>query len=178
MTETRFKFRLDKTCRIVTWSVAGGVAAAGALLWWLSPGEYLPVWFAGIVLAVGGLALLSAPRSIRLRSDAVEIRCVVEITHIPYHHIRSVKLVERSALGLLVPVFASPGFLGWYGYWLAPATWDFFKIYATSWQGLVMIEDVYEQRYVVSSDRPRELCRSIEVNIKRKIDNYQLKIQL
>jgi hypothetical protein len=138
---------------------------AEGLLWWLSPGEYLPVWFSLIAFALVALALLSVPQSIRVSSDAVEIRCGVEITHIPYHHIRSVKRVTKASLRPLIPVFASPGFLGWFGYWLDAGSWEFIKIYATSWQGLVMIEDHYEQRYVVSADDPDRLCEAIESHV-------------
>ncbi len=166
MTGLKFKYRLDRTCRIVTWSVAGGVFIAGALLWWLSPGEYLPVWFASIALALVFLALLSIPRSIRITPDAIEVRCLVEITHIPYHHIRSARRIEAAELHPLAPVFASPGFFGWFGWWLEVRGWDLVKVYATSWQGLVVIEDIYEQRYVVSADEPDRLCEAITSHIK------------
>jgi hypothetical protein len=167
MTGQRFKYKLDRTCRIVTWSVAGGVVLTGGLLWWLSPGEYLPVWFSGIAVAALALAMLSVPRSIRVSSDALEIRCVVEITHIPYHHIRSVRRTTHAELNPLIPAFASPGFFGWFGYWLDVHSWDFIKVYASSWQGLVVIEDHYEQRYVVSADDPDALCEAIVSHIKR-----------
>ncbi len=168
MTGKRFKYKLDRTCRIVTWSVLGALAVAVGLLWWLSPGAYLPVWFATLVAAVLVLVTISAPRSVRITEKAVEIRCVVEITHIPWPHIRGARRVTRAELGPLVPVFASAGFLGWFGYWLAPRTWDFIRVYAASWQGLVMIEDIYEQRFVVSADDPRALLREIEKGLERK----------
>jgi hypothetical protein len=174
MTSIKFKYRLDKRARIITWSVLGGLVLVFGLLWLFSPGEYLPVWFASIAVAVVVLAGLSIPRSIRITSDAVEIGCLVEITHIPYHHIRGVRRIERSDLGLIVPVFASPGFGGWFGYWLAPRSWDFFKVYVSSWRGLVMIEDIYEQRYVVSTDDPDGLCAAIA---SHKIQRSKPKIE-
>jgi hypothetical protein len=156
--------------------VAGGIALAGGLLWWLSPGEYLPVWFLSIALAIVALALLSVPRSIRITSDALEIRCAVEISHIPLYHIRSVRRIERAELGRLVPVFASPGFFGWFGYWLAPRSWDFWKVYVTSWHGLVVIEDIYEQKFVVNADDPDRLCEAVASRIASRIDKGQLKM--
>ncbi len=165
MTGERFKYRLDKTSRIATWSVAGGILLVVGLLWWLSPGRYLPVWFLFIALALVALALLSVPRSIRVTPEAVEIRCVVEITHIPYRHIRSAKRVDRVALRPLFPVFASPGFFGWSGYWLDLRGWDLVKVYITSWQGLVMIEDIYEQRWLVNADDPDRLCAQISARV-------------
>lgn len=161
MTGVRFKYRLDRRVRIITWSVTGGIILAGVLIWLLSPGRYLPVWFVSIALAFVALALLSVPRSIRITSDAVEIRCTVEITHIPYHHIRSARRIDRASFRPLWPVFASPGFFGWFGYWIDIHSWDFIKVYATTWQGLVVIEDIYEQRYVVNADDPDRLCEAI-----------------
>ena len=162
MTGIKFKYSLDKTGRIVTWSVVWGTVLAGVLLWWLSPGRYLPVWFVSIAMALIALALLSVPRSIRITDDAVEISCLLEITHIPHNHIRSVRRIERAELKPFVPVFASPGFFGYFGYWLDVKGWDFIKVYASTWRNLVIIEDIYEQRYLVSCDDPEALRLAIE----------------
>jgi hypothetical protein len=124
------------------------------------------VWFSGLSIALVLLAILSIPRNIRVTGDAVEIRCVIEITHLPYHHIRSARRITLGELTPLVPIFASPGFFGWFGYWLDFQSWDFIKVYVTSWHGLVVIEDHYEQRYVVSSDDPDALCEAIVSHIK------------
>lgn len=173
----KFKYRADKRCHTITWSVAGGVLLAAGLLWWLSPGEYLPVWFSSIVLAVTALTLLSVPRSIRLNREALEIHCLVEITHIPWHHIRSARRTERVELGPLVPVFASVGVFGWFGYWLDARSWEFIKLYTTSQHGLVMIEDIYEQKYVVSASDPDALCRTISERINARVEHGQFKIE-
>ncbi len=162
MTGMKFKYRLDKRCRIITWSVSGGLILVIALLWLFSPGGYLPAWFSSITVAFMALSALSIPRNIRTTSDAVEIGCLVEITHIPYNHVKSVRRVERAELKPLIPIFASPGFFGYFGYWLDLRNRDFIKVYATSWQGLVVIEDIYEQRYLVSCNDPEALRREIE----------------
>jgi len=167
MTGEKFLYRLDRRGRTVTWAVTGVLLVAGVLLWWLSPGKYLPVWFTSIALAAVALTALSVPRSIVVTEDAVEIRCVLEITHIPYKHIRGVRRVERAELGPLMPMFASAGFGGWFGYWLDVAGWDVLKVYVSGWSGLVVIEDIYEQRYVVSADNPDALCRAIERGMER-----------
>ncbi len=158
----KFKYGLDKRCRIITWSVLGGLALVMGLLWFFSPGGYLSAWFLSITIAFMALCALSIPRNIRTTSDAVEIGCLIEITHIPYNHVKSVRRVERAELKPFIPVFASPGFFGYFGYWLDLRNWDFVKVYATSWQGLVIIEDIYEQRYLVSCDNPEALQREIE----------------
>jgi hypothetical protein len=169
MTVHKYKYRLDKRCRIITLSVIGGILLAAGLLWWLSPGEYLPVWFASIAFAILALAALSIPRSICITPDAVEVRCVVEITHIPWHHIRSVRRAKRAEFRLFIPAFASPGFFGYFGHWLDMQNWEFVKVYATSWQGLVLIEDIYEQRYLVSADDPDKLCEEIVSKIEKLV---------
>ncbi len=162
MNHAKFKYRLDKRARTITWSIAGGVALVAGALWLFAPGEYLSAWFVSTAMAIVLLCFLSSPRSIRVTDKAVEIRCTIEITHITYNRLRSVRRVERSGLRPFVPLFASPGFLGWFGYWLDVRSWDMVKVYVTSWDRLVLIEDIYEQRYLVNVGDPDKLVESIE----------------
>lgn len=161
MTDNKFTYRLDKRTRNITWITLGSVIVVFGVLWFFSFGDYFPAWFFSITLAVIALIVLSIPRSIRITDQAVEIRCVVEITHIPYEHVRSVRRIGRTELKHLIPVFGSMGFFGYFGYYLYFRNWEIIKVYATSWHGLVMIEDIYEQRYLVSTDRPDDLCEGI-----------------
>ncbi len=158
----KFRYRLDKRTRNITLITLGVVILVCGGLWFFSIGDYLPAWFFSISLAVIGLSVLSIPRSIRIAEDAVEIRCVIEITHIPYEHLKSVRRIGRTELKPFIPVFASMGFFGYFGYYFFPRNWEIIKVYATSWHGLVIIEDIYEQRYLVSTDRPDELVGGIE----------------
>lgn len=167
MKDGKFKYRLDKRCRRITWITLAVIAVVFGVLWYFSFGEYLPAWFFSIALAVAGLMILSVPRSIRITPRAVEIRCVVEITHIPYENIKSARRIGRTELGRIYPVFASPGIFGYFGWWLDARNWDIIKVYASSWHGLVMIEDIYEQRYLVSSDHADELVESIDAECRR-----------
>ncbi len=161
MNTVKFKYRLDRRARIITWSTLGGIVLVAGALWLFAPGEYLSAWFVSVSSAVVLLCFLSIPRSIRVTDKAVEIRCTIEITHIPYNHLRSVQRVERSELRPFVPLFASPGFFGRFGYWLDVRSWDMVKVYISSWEGLVMIEDIYEQRYLVNVDDPDLLVEVI-----------------
>ncbi len=156
-----FRYRLDRRARLATWITAGFIAVAITLLWLLSPGSYLPAWFSSIAFAVLALAALSVPRRIRVTSAAVEIRCVIEITHITYRHLKDIRRVEPSDLKPFMPIFGSPGFFGYFGYWLARKNWDVVKVYASQRRGLVMIEDLYEQRYLVSVDEPDRLIEAV-----------------
>ncbi len=167
----KFKYRLDKRTRNITLIVLGSVMLICGGLWLFSIGDYLPAWFFSISLAIIGLSVLSIPRSVRIARDAIEIRCVIEITHIPYEHLKSVRRIGRTELKPFIPVFASMGFFGYFGYYLLPRNWEIIKVYATSWHGLVIIEDIYEQRYLVSTDRPDELVSGIEHACKQsKVD--------
>lgn len=161
MADIKFKYRLDKRTRNITLITLTVVVVVCGSLWLFSIGDYLPAWFFSIALAVIGLSALSIPRSIRITDEAVDIRCIVEITHIPYGHLKSVQRIGRAELRPFIPVFASMGFFGYFGYYLLPENWEIIKVYATSWHGLVMIEDIYEQRYLVSSDNPDELVAAV-----------------
>lgn len=168
MEMVKFKYRLDRKARIITWSVAGGIVLVGGLLWLFSPGEYLPAWFISVAVAVVTLASLSIPRSIRITGEAVEISCLVEMAHIPYNHLRSIRRAERSEFAPFLPLFASIGFFGWFGYWLDVRGWEVVKVYTSSWRGLVVIEDIYEQRYLVNADDPDALVKSVQSAIERQ----------
>ncbi|MDR2891244.1 MAG: hypothetical protein LBV18_06620 [Alistipes sp.] len=157
----KFKYRLDRRARTTTLSIAGAVLLVAGGLWLFAPGSYLAAWFVSVTAAAGGLCALSIPRSIRLTDEAVEISCLIEITHIPYDHIASVRPVMRDELRPFVPLFASLGFGGWFGYFLDVRGWDVVKVYTSSWEWLVMIEDIYEQRFLVNVDRPDELSDAI-----------------
>lgn len=144
-------------------AVPAVIAAVIAAMLLFSVGDYLPAWFLSIVLAVAALCILSIPRSIRITEKALEIRCVIEITHIPYNHIKELRKVEWQDLKPIVPIFASPGFFGYFGYWLDLSNWDIIKVYASARSGLVIIEDVYERKYLINAPDRDELCRAIEI---------------
>lgn len=167
MKENNFKYRLGKRTRNITLITIAAIILIYAGLSFSPLGEYLPAWFFSISLAVIGLAILSIPRNIRVTPEALEIRCVIEITHIPYDHIKNVRRIGRAELQRVYPVFASMGFFGYFGYYLDVRNWEIIKVYTSSWHGLVMIEDIYEQRYLVNSDRPDELIASISHECSR-----------
>lgn len=158
----RYEYRLDRRAKQISFAVFGALAAGLTLLWLLSPTSWLPAWFSSVVWAVMVLLALSIPRSIRLTDDALEVRCVVEITQIPFRHIKEIRRAEWGEFRPFVPVFGSPGVMGWFGYWLQVDEWSMVKVYATRRTGLVLIEDIYEERYLLSCDAPEELIEQVE----------------
>jgi hypothetical protein len=167
MNDNEFKYRLDGRSRRITWITLTAIVVIFGGLWLLSLGEYLPAWFFSIIIAIAALLILSIPRSLRITEQSLEISCVVEITHIPYEHIKSVRRIGRTEMGRIFPLFASPGIFGYFGWWLDVRNWDIIKIYASSWNGLVLIEDIYEQRYIVNADDADSLVEAIEKECAR-----------
>lgn len=156
----------DRRVQILTCSIAGAVALAVVVLWAVSPGLYLPVWLAGVAMAAGMLAVLSVPRAVVVTEDGVEIRCVLEITHLAWHQIRSVRRMADAERRKFFPLFASAGFFGFFGYWLDTQSWDLVKFYTTSREGLIEIEDIYEQRYVINSAEADHLVEILKSGIE------------
>lgn len=147
--------------------------------------RYLAAWALGVVLAVTIFALLSIPRYIKVSKSMLEIQCLLELTRIPLEDIASVEKIEKSDLKWAIPIIASCGFCGYFGYYIDLRNWNIFKIYASSWEDLVVIEDIYEDLFVVNCDRQDELialvrerseaCRKeIEKDMAQELDDLDL----
>lgn len=142
---------LDGRARRITWVVIAVIVLATAWMSWhyLLRGGYYPAWFLSLALAVAALYVLSIPRSIRLTDTAVEIRCVVELVTIAREDIRAVRPVDAGDTRLWL-LLGSFGFFGYYGYYLDRSRWEVVRVYATRWENLVEIEDIYDQKYLVN----------------------------
>ncbi len=135
---------------------------AGTLIWLLYVGGYFSAWFISVVAALVGLMVLSIPRRIVVDKNAVSIVCVLEIVELPIAEIASVRLIEPTESRWIVPLFASRGFFGYYGYYLDLSSLDRVHFYATEWQNLVEIVDIYDDRYYVSCREHEQLIAQIE----------------
>ncbi len=87
--------------------------------------------------------------------------CVVEIVEIPLEDIVSVRAVNRSESRWIVPLFASRGFFGYYGYYLDLSNLNKVRFYASEWQNLVEIIDIYDECYYISCRQKEELIEDI-----------------
>ena len=157
----RFKYTRDRKTRRLTWIISAVVAVAFATVVLLVAEEYLRAWIVLIMLITLLLFVMSIPRSIRVSGEAVEIHCVVEMTRIAIKDIRSVRRVTRRDTGFLLPLLGGYGFFGYYGYFLSLRRWEMMRVYATQWEHLVEIEDVYESRYLVSCQQADLLIEMI-----------------
>lgn len=161
METTKFKYKLDRRSRRITWGITVlivGLAIAFHLLWGAS---YIPAWFLLFLLCIITLYVLSFPRYLTIDDDALQIHCIVELTRIHVEEIEKIRRIDRNYFRRLIPLIGSYGFGGYFGYWFHLSDWDICKVYATERKQLVLIEDIYEDIYIVSCsdpDRLIELC--------------------
>ncbi|MFI3333155.1 MAG: PH domain-containing protein [Rikenellaceae bacterium] len=130
----------------------------------LSDGSYFTAWFISIVGAIVALMILSIPRQIVLNEENLTIKCVLEIAQIPLEEIVSVSRVEPQDRKWVLPIFGSFGFFGYFGYFVDWRTLEKVTIYATEWQNMIEIVNIYDDRYYIS-------CRDIDQFIAH-IDSY------
>lgn len=152
--ENRYDYRLDKRSRRITtvYIVIFLIVAALLLYRFMDSGTYIPAWFLSIAFAVMALYVLSIPRFIRVTDAAFEIHCLVELTKLHLNDIKSVRRIDDSSMKHSIPLLASYGFCGYYGYYFNISEWEMIKVYASKWSDFVEIEDIYEQKYIVSCD--------------------------
>ncbi len=167
--EEIFKYKFDRRSkRITTIVIVAVVAVFCVILWLFGVGGYLSAWFLFFVLAVAALYILSIPRYVKVDDEAVEIHCVVELTRIHIGDVKSVARLDADAMRYVFPLLGSYGFFGYYGYYYDLKEWQTIKIYAKRWDDFVQIEDIYEQKYVVSCPDPQQLVDAVN----RSRENY------
>jgi hypothetical protein len=159
--EVRFKYRFDRRSRQITAAAIVVAAMLSAWTFWAIDGSYYSAWIASNAAAVAGLYALSIPRYVAVTETAVEIHCVVDLTRIAFDELRSARRMERDEMRCCIPLLGSYGFFGYYGYYLNLRTFDAFRIYASEWDNFVEIEDIYEQRCVVSCPEAERLTETI-----------------
>ena len=174
--EHRFGYGIDG--RRLCWSILFFVVVIAliVLLELFVANTYLSAWLLGVVFALCLLAVVSIPVYVKINKVNFEIRCVLEMTVIPMEDIVSVRRIDRSELKPLIPIFASCGFAGHYGYYLNLKNWTLYKVYASAWEDLVLVEDIYEDCYLVNSKDADQLVEQTMMmrNCRRKeIIEYQ-----
>ncbi len=152
-----FVYERDRRCRRITWGVTIGLAVIFLGMVLLSQQQYFSAWVIFFVLSVLALEVLSIPRFITLNDEALEIHCVVDLTRIHVEDIESIRRIGREEFRHLTPLLGSYGFGGYFGYYFDFSSWNFYKLYATERKRLVLIEDIYEDAYIVSCTDPDAL---------------------
>lgn len=161
MSSREFAYKFGRRTRWVSAAVLILIAVAVAALYFLYDGGYLSAWFLSLAVAVVALYVLSIPRYIRVGERTVEIHCILEMTEIELADIERIERRERSEVKWCIPVLGSYGFFGFFGFYLDLRSLDVIHVYASQWNGLVEITDIYEERYLVSCDDPDALIRAV-----------------
>ncbi len=161
--EARFGYKRDKLSKRLTALYIVAVAAAVAVLLFLTEPGYMQAWLLTVLAAVVALYILSIPHYVKVDDDYLEIHCVVEMTRIDLRDIVTIREAAPGEYGRrLLCALGSFGFFGYYGYWLDYREWDLVKVYATERRRLVVIEDIYEQRYLISCREAQCLITTVE----------------
>lgn len=159
--ETSFKYKYYKGVIIRTVVFLLIMLSSIYLYFRLSGNTYIAAWILGVVVALTIFVTLSIPRHLRVTDKMLEIRCLLEMTRISMEDIVSVNKIEKRDLKWVIPIVASCGFCGHFGIYLDLRSWNTLKVYATSWQDLVVIEDIYEDLYVVNCQRADEFVELV-----------------
>lgn len=168
MTATKFKYRLDRRSRRITWGTFAAIAALFVGFHFIWGGAYLPAWFLLVLLCIITLFVLSFPRYLTIDDDTLQIHCIVELTRIHVEEIETVRRIDRSHFRRMIPLLGSYGFGGYFGYWFHLSDWTICKLYTTERKQLVLIEDIYEDIYIVSCPDPDLLVTLCTVARDRK----------
>ncbi len=163
-----FKYNIDRrtifyTILTFVMFVAGAIAMLD-----LYVGGFFSAWFISLVLAVIALMVLSVPRCMVVTAEALEIRCVSDATVIEMHEIVSVRRLTRQDMKRVVPIFGAVGFFGYYGKFFDLKELETITLYATEWNNLVEITDIYDYRTIVSCREADALIKAIEQAVANK----------
>lgn len=170
MEVTKFKYSLDRRSKRITWGIIVLIVGLAVVFHFVWGTSYIPAWFLLFLLCIITLYILSFPRYLTIDDDALQIHCIVELTRIHVEEIEKIRKIDRDYFRRMIPLIGSYGFGGYYGYWFHLSDWEICKVYATERKQLVLIEDIYEDIYIVSCtdpDRLIELCMEAR-NRKRK----------
>lgn len=163
--EKIYKFKSDKRSIIITtlYFIVAAIAAVG--IYHLYAGGYFSAWFISVVCAIIALIALSIPRKLILSPESLTVLCLLKVVEIPINEIISVQRVEPEERRWIVPLLGSYGFFGYFGYYFDLSTFEQVKFYATQWNELIEIVDIYDDRHYISCTEGDELIATIERHI-------------
>ncbi|MFI3330904.1 MAG: PH domain-containing protein [Rikenellaceae bacterium] len=160
----KYKFPIDKRAKRTTFAIIFIVVAVFAFLvyYFHGYGNYLTAWFGVFALLCGLYVLISVPKYMIYKNDALEIHCLLELVIIPKENIRSVRRLHSARKRYIISVFASSGVGGYFGLFYDLVERKFVRIYARSWGDFVQIEDIKGKRYIVNCRDSRSLMDALK----------------
>ncbi|HIW96917.1 MAG TPA: hypothetical protein H9866_00295 [Candidatus Tidjanibacter gallistercoris] len=165
VTDTFRTFRYGKMDRragrlTAVWMLLLALVPAAVWFFW-GEGGYILAWAVSLLGAVVLLYVMSIPRKVVVSDTALEIRCIVEITHIKYADLHSIRRIPAEAMKRRYVLLGSYGFFGYYGYYIDVRNWETLKLYCTQWDNFIEITDSCEKRYIISSPEPDDLIAAV-----------------
>ena len=153
----RYKYHFDRRSRRISTAVTVVVVLSFTALYLVWGVQYLPAWILFLAVSVVALYILSIPRYLSLDDDSLDIHCLVDLTRIHVEDIELIRRMDRAEFRRLWPLVGSYGFWGYFGYYFSFGEWTLYRVYASDRKKLILIEDIYEDTYVVSCDEPDRL---------------------
>lgn len=164
----KFKQKYDR--RAVWISIIAFLVGMAVIMYiaFTSGGSYLPGWIGMVLVAMLALMSLSVPRYLLVTRDAIEIHCLVKFEQIHFNAIKSIKAVNKKHARWLwpIPMIGSFAVLGYYGYYIDLYNRKVVKLYAKAYNNLVIVEDIYEDIYILGVP---DADKFIDVFEKRKL---------
>ncbi len=147
----------------ILWSVAHIIIfiALSIMVYTLYESGFISAWFLSFIIAITLLLSLSIPRFIEIDDDVLRVNCLLDITEINIEDIIIIRKIAPRRLRWVVPIFGSRGFFGYYGHYFDIRHFRRVVIYASQWQNLIEIVDVYEDHYYISSEQRDELIAQV-----------------
>lgn len=157
--------KMDKRVKWLTAIVLSLVCCCFSYFYWRSTASYLPAWFSILIIALLALVVLSIPRFINITQNSLEVHCIMELTTIPIHNIKSITPISRAELKWCIPIplLGIWGVFGYYGYYFDLKNMKVFKLFASQWNNFIRIEDIFEEVIVVSNPNRDKIIEMIKM---------------
>ena len=155
--QKKYRYRLDRRGRRITAVVTTLLITAFVAFHFVWGANYLPAWMLFLLLCVVLLYILSIPRYVSLDDTSIDIHCIVDLTRIHLEDVELIRRIEPDEFRRLWPLLGSYGFWGYFGYYFSFREWNLYKVYASERKNLVLIEDIYEDTFIISCEQADEL---------------------
>ncbi len=161
-----YKYSLNRHTWYWTFVHVSVFAVILASLPYLFDGGYMVAWAVSVLTASVLMMVLSIPRKIVVSKERVEIVGISDYTPLPYSGIARVRRVAAKETRFFLPLFASAGFFGFYGWFVNLQRMEAVKVYASSWRNFVEITRKDGRKYYVSCGAAAEFVDRANRNME------------
>lgn len=150
------RYKPNRTVIIITIIFLLLIAAAYYVLFSVSSGTYLSGWFFISAITVVILLTLSAPYSIILTNKYLTLHGYIDITQIPVDTIKSLEIVESGDYKYYFPLFASLGYLGFFGVFVNLKKMEISRVYASKYSHWIIAKTEENGTYIFNVKNPND----------------------